>query len=346
MTMLGRYRGRWLAGIGAAAVAAALAGCGSSTPASGGGGSSKSSGSGGGKGTTTVTMAIPVTAAEFSLPEIAVDHHLFPSNLNVKWTILPGSELIAPVSSGQFPLAEVANPTLDLAAVTSHKPVSWLAQWGDPSDFEVLARPGISSLSALKGKPVGVTTPEASTSILTRVALGKGGLSPSDYTAVSLGSISGQVTAFSAGRVDAVLLPSTTGDQILKSVKGSHVVYDFYKEKFPWVDAGLMGYMPWVKSHPQIVSEVLQGLNKALALAHSDPDAVKSSVAKFVGATSAAQIASYTQELQTKTPKKLEPMSLSTETNVLSVLRQNGFPSASNSLASGLVNNSYLSKAQ
>lgn len=355
MDLVSRWRTALCAGIAVTAVALGTAACGGSSSHSAGGGSGGglnsgfggSAGSGGGSGSsagaTTVNIAIPASAPEYALPAIAVGNHLFPKNINVKWTILPGSEIIAPLTTGQDPLAVTASPEPEVAVANTHKQISWVAQWGDPSDFQIIARPGVKSIQQLKGKPIGVTTPDSATWFLARVGMAKSGVGANGFSSVNLGTIGAIISAFSAGKVQAIVLSSTVGEGVLKTVPGSKVVYDFYNQKFPWSGSGLAGYMPWVKSHQSVVHEVLQGLQKAEVLLHKNPKAAVGPLASFVGASPSSQTVKIDmQQLLQKTPKSLQPTSADTESNVLSILRGNGTSGATSSLASKMIDNSYL----
>jgi len=295
-------------------------------------------------GVTNVTIAVAAYAASYSLVQIAKDHNLFPPNVNVTWTLLPGATLIAPVGTGAIPFAISANPGLDIGVASSGVPVKWLAQWQDPSDFEMIVRPGISSLADLKGKKIGITTPGATVAILANVVLNTAKLGEGDFTLVSLGTASNMVAAFIGNRIDAMVQSSTSAQPPLAAVPGSKILYNFYTQKFAWSAAGIAGYMPWVTAHPGITTGILNGLNKALILLHSNPAVAKAAIAKFSSITDQSILNTQYTAANARTQPHLEPMSLATEQNVLKVLRVNGFPEAKASLAPSLISSTYVNR--
>ena len=262
------------------AAGVAVAGCGgsSSTPSS-----AKATNSGGSAKPAVVTIGIISPVAPFALPQIATDHHLWPKGVTVHAEEVSPSTAPALISTGKIDLLLGAPPDVDVAADKSGAPVGWVAEWGTPADFELLARPGISSVAGLKGKAVGGIFPGASVDVLASVALAQAGVGANDYKALPLGSVSGMESAFVSGSIDAFVMTRSSVQQVAQKVPGSKVLYDFYTSHTAWTGNGAIAYKPWAARNSSTVTGVLRSMNLALELAHRDPAAVAPSVAKVLG---------------------------------------------------------------
>lgn len=64
--------------------------------------------------------------------------------------------------------------------------------------------PHYKSVADLKGKRIGVTAPDSSTSMMTRLVLARAGLKPSEVSVIGVGTSSAALTALRSGQIDAI----------------------------------------------------------------------------------------------------------------------------------------------
>jgi ABC-type nitrate/sulfonate/bicarbonate transport system substrate-binding protein len=293
--------------------------------------------------TIDVKIAYISPVALCVLPQIAIDKGFFPSNVHVTFQNIAGAAILAPLATGSIQFALTGAPVIDLGVAGSGAPISWLAEWNDPPDNQLVGRPGINSVKDLAGKAVAISSPGTLSAILTNAALHEGGLN-SGFTQLALGPLQNSISAFANGTVSAVISSPPTTAQLLSRVPGSKVLYDFYPHKdFPWVGMGIAGYMPWVKKHPTTTVAILSALNRALKVVHNDPAFTKSEIKKLSGLTDQGDIDDSYRALDARSFAQLAPVSLTTERNILSFLRQNKFD-AKASLASSLTTSTYVNR--
>lgn len=323
--------------VGAAALALAttsLAGCGSKS------GSSDSA------GVTTVTIGIAAPVAQYALPAIADAEHLWPKGIKVKWSVLNAGTITSSIATGKIQMALGSAPQYDVAAYTAHTKVAWIANFQDPADFQMIARPGINSVSDLKGKVVAITAPGSSTQYLSQAALFKAGLKPGDYKLSPLGSTPAMVSAVVGGTAQALVLPSSVVQPLLKQIPGSKMVYDFYDEKVPWLGGGVIAYTPWASSHSAATVAVLKGLNAALGFVHSNPTDAEPIVSKFAATKDQAAADLQFKYLVDRTPTTLQPVKVSTLKSIYATIRDaNDGDGPTDSFADSFYDNKYVEQA-
>jgi ABC-type nitrate/sulfonate/bicarbonate transport system substrate-binding protein len=307
---------------------------------------SSGGGSGGGSGksgVTTLNIGIAAPVALYSLPAIADAEHLWPSNVQVHWTIMNGATVLSSIATGKIQMALGSAPQYDAAAYQSRTPNAWIADIQAPADFQMIVRPGINSVSGLRGKVVAITSPGSSTQYLSQDALAKAGLKSSDYQLSPLGSTPTMVSAFAGGTAQAIVLPSSVVQPLLSQVKGSKVVYDFYAEKVPWIGGGVVAYTPWTKQNPAATVSVLKGLNAALQFLHAHPKTAEPVVTKFAPSkTPDLQL----QYLLQRTPSRVQPVNLQTLESMYSTMRAaNGGKGPDDAFAKTFYDNAYVDQA-
>lgn len=313
----------------------ALAACGSS-----------SSGGGSKGGVTTVNIGIAAPVPQYALPAIADAEHLWPKNVNVKWTVLNAGTITSSIATGKIQMALGSAPQYDAAAYKAHAKIAWIANFQDPSDFQMIARPGINSVADLRGKVVAVTAPGSTTQYLSQAALFKAGLKPGDYKLSPLGSTPAMVSAVLGGTAQALVLPASVVQPLLSEIPGSKVVYDFYTQKVPWLSGGVIAYTPWTSSHSAATVSVLKGLNAALKFVHTDPTKAEPIVTKFAPAKNQAAADQQFKYLIDRTPSQLGPVKLSTLESIYAVIRDaNDGDGPTDAFAKTFYNNTYVTQA-
>ena len=294
---------------------------------------------------TEVSIGVAAPVAILSLPQIATDQHLWPSSIHVTWTTILPATITSSLATGKIQFVVGTPPQYDIGAYNAKVPIEWLAQWQDPADFQMIVRPGIASLADLKGKAIATTSVGSTTALLAAVALQKAGLQLSDFKILPMGDVGSEIAAVATGAASSLVLPASSVQPLLARIPGSKVAYDFYEAKVPWIGAGIVAYQPWVAKNEAATIAVLSGLNKALALVHTNPDLAKPSVAKFVGADTQAVADLQFKFFSTRTPAALQPVNVHTFELIYQAVRatDNG-AGPPDSFAKASVNNSYVEK--
>jgi len=309
-----------------------------------------SSGGGGGSSAGTdssspvdVTIGIASPVAAFALPQIAADNNLWPSNVKVSFSVIEPNTISSSVATGKIQFVLGASPRWEVIHAQSNVPISYLAQWGDPPDFQMIARPGINSVSDLKGKSIAIPAPSSSVDYLSQIALDQAGVSKGEYKLLSVGNAPQMVSTFISGTADAFVLPASSVQSVLGKVPGSKVVYDFYAQNFAFNSAALIAYDPWTKDHSAATVGVIKALSAALQMVHDDPAKAKPSVTKFIGATDPAVADSTFKYFAQRSPRTLQPVSSATERSVASDVRKaDGTSVPSDASAVEMINNEFL----
>lgn len=330
--------------MGGLVMAVLLAACSSNAASSTGAGSSAAAKSGStASKVTTVNIGIAAPVALYALPAIADAAHLWPSNVDVHWTVMTAATDISALATGKIQMLIGAPPQADADAYNSHLPIAWIANFQDPADFQMIVRPGINSLTDLKGKVIAETSPGTTTQYLAEVALAKAGLTPSQYTLDPIGSVPTMVSAFVGGTVQAFVLPSSVVQPLLTEVPGSKMLYDFYTQKVPWIGGGVIGYLPWAKQHSAATVSVLKGLSSALGFLHSHQSAAEPIVSKFAPSKTQAAANLQFKFLVQRTPSQLQPVALSTLESMYKDIRDaNGGKGPTSAFAKTMYDNTWV----
>jgi len=338
-----RARLRHATGIGALLIAVALG-----AAACGGSGSSPASANAGGSGgLTKVSIGVNAAVAGEIEPELAATSGLFAKyGIDATVTVISSSDLLAALSSGRVQFGAFGAPQPE-EAILSGSQLKWLSVWEGKPNTQLIAAPGISSISDLKGKSVGITVPGSLIDLFARLILTNNGVSPNDVTFQSLQSTTALTSAFVGGSIKATILSPPQSTTALK-VAGSKSLLDV-GSKYSWPQGGLVGYMPWVNSHSTATTKVMEAIAAAVNLYRSNPTAAKNAIKALAPATSTADLnASYQSALSTLTTSTIVP-SLTTEQFVLQSmagLYPSKYSKASPSDAASYIDDSYATAAQ
>lgn len=279
------------------------------------------SGSSGGGGGDTIKLYYSSPTAEFSLPQIALDNHLYPSGCSVQVSGGNTTVGLSLLSSGRVQAYVNSSPVPEQVG-SGGSPVQWAALWQKGITTDFIARPGINSLSDLQGKSIGIVEPKLTLSVLADSALRNAGVDPSSVKSVTLGTLPAVNSAFAAGTVDAIVTNSASAVALKTKVPGTKTLVDFSKN-FPWVGAGVVVNTEWAKSHRGAVVCLLTGLNRALELARSKPDRVRPTLAR-VTKLSGSALDFAVQTVHTKLTAHLEPVPLNDELAVMKAMKAEG----------------------
>jgi ABC-type nitrate/sulfonate/bicarbonate transport system substrate-binding protein len=145
-----------------------------------------------------------------------------------------------------------------VAAVAAGVPLEDFALAQPRQDYVLLGRPGITKLSQLKGKSIGVQDTTGVNYAQALLVLQTAGLSASDVSIVAVGGQSTRLPALVAGRVDATMLSHTA--QLQLASQGYTTLFDYTKQASELYDDNIWAASSWLKQHEALA----QAYNKAL----------------------------------------------------------------------------------
>lgn len=154
-------------------------------------------------------------------------------------------------------------------------------------DDEILAKPGITSLAGLQGKPVALCCDASPDGVLLSAALGRAGLSQSQLSLVRTGASSSSLNALIAGQVDAAF----TAASGLPSSTAKFRVLGTATDLVPsYADSFMAAQGSWLTSHPAVAEAVDLAWLAAAKLFNTDEAGwVKNAAAYTSNADSTAQ---------------------------------------------------------
>jgi NitT/TauT family transport system substrate-binding protein len=260
----------------AALAAAGLAGCGSS--------SDKASGSGGGSHLVNVTVATPGPSSAFGFLWVAKDQGIFAKyGLNVKIETVSNAAQIPGLVKGSFQFIPQAG-TSERAALQGQPVVNVLSALTNATSALVV-RPGINSLSDLKGKTIATASAISTPTLLAKAYLQKNGLGDS-VKLLSLQNEQAQETAFTSGQADGLFLNLDAAVEAQGKVKGSKMLATPEDLGLPaGAQAGLATSQSFLKAHPDVVKDMIGAALEATKYSIAHPDETAAIYAKEFGAT-------------------------------------------------------------
>ncbi|MCA1221048.1 ABC transporter substrate-binding protein, partial [Streptomyces sp. 8L] len=233
--------------LAAAAVltASLLAGCGS--------GPSTSAGTGASASATRLTVPTASGSAAQGAFQYTLAKGFFRKNgLKVTTPLSAEGQLKAAFVAGSVPFDQLAGgDVLDLYA--KHVPVTAVGCVAKSNGYYVYARKGTTSVTALKGKTVGVPSLGGAPQVALQAYLRTRKLAPDAVKFVALGSIPNVLTALTSGKVDAGLL-STPFNFRADAAGLANLGYALGPPS-PYVVS-----TDWAKKNPKAVTAVLKSL--------------------------------------------------------------------------------------
>jgi NitT/TauT family transport system substrate-binding protein len=300
----------------------------------------------------TITIVVTGATATQDVPLLAQKKGYFAQyGLDVNVQILPSSQALPAIASGQVQFIEGAEPQASNVAWSStfagthDKPVKLLGYWQPKAGgIVVVGAPGINKVADFKGKTLGVTTPGGPSAILLDLVLSRvGHLKAKDVTVVPLGTLSAEVAAFNAGRIQGMNSTEPLTSQLLAGTPGSKIVFD--EGKYRWILGGIAGYMPWVKKHPGQTVRILAAINKALADYHSSPTDAKAIIGSAGNITDQSLLDTAYKSAIPFITTRIQPIPEVAMRAVLHAMKQNGTPAANPNRWKEGVDNTYVKAA-
>jgi ABC-type nitrate/sulfonate/bicarbonate transport system substrate-binding protein len=211
-------------------------------------------------GTTNSIMNLPVWVAQ--------DARLFSKHglTNVEVIFIQSGTLITMwVVSGELNFSGAGAASV-VAARLKGGDVALLACPVDADAVYLIARPGVKSAAALKGKTAAVTRLGSTTHFYLRSALRYAGLDPKDVKVLQLGlDFSG---ALEAGQIDIAALPFNLALPYLQ--KGWPVLLDLSKTDFVYPASCVVSSRAFIKETPRVVDRFLRAYVESIHLIKKD----------------------------------------------------------------------------
>jgi NitT/TauT family transport system substrate-binding protein len=283
-----------------------------------------------------ITIAVTGATVTQDVPFLAASKGYFEKRgLDVDVRLLPSSQAVPAIASGQVQFIVGAEPGgssitswASANASNRQKTVKLLGYWQPKAGgLDVVVRPGISSIAALRGKTVGVPSAGGASAILLNLVLSRAGkLTSRDVRVVSLGTLGAVVAAFNTGNISAMSATEPLTTQVLEGTPGARVAFSM--DKWNWVLGGIAGYMPWVSKNPGQTVKVLAALNEALVDYHRNPEDAKAVVGKIGNITDRSQLDRAYRSSIPYITSRVQPISEVAMRAVLQGMKKNGTPTA------------------
>jgi NitT/TauT family transport system substrate-binding protein len=227
-------------------------------------------------------VLVPYTAlsAIMSPLWVAVDEDLFAQyGISVKTeSVANGVVATAGMLGGSYPMIMNDGPST-ISAAASGADVVMVATLVDRVNQAIMARPGITSPTQLKGKTIGVTTLGTLSGFAVQLFLQHYGMSLSDVHVVPLQTQPAMAAALTSGRIDA----APFSHPLLVSMRqaGMHEVADLWTLDIPFMATGLETTRAYLTGHRQTVRAVVQGLIAGAAFIRLHPGRAISVIQKY-----------------------------------------------------------------
>ncbi len=148
--------------------------------------------------------------------------------------------------------------------------------------FYVMAPPEITSVSQLRGKPVGVTRFGASTDFAIRKLLQKYGLQPiSDVPIIQIGGMPALAAALSKRAIYAA--PMSYPTAYVAEQAGMKVLANLAKENIPFMHVGITTSRSFLANHRAQAKAFLRAYGRAVRFMYTDKDAFKKIITHYSG---------------------------------------------------------------
>ena len=146
--------------------------------------------------------------------------------------------------------------------------------------FSIYTRPGINTLTDLKGKKLGVTRTGASTDFAARYVLNRNSLAPErDVAILQLNGVPEILAGLKAGSIDAgVLSPPTT---FAAKKAGFNELVDISQQDLTFYQGPIVARKSWLKDNREAAIRYLKAYTAAIALMHRDQQKAQSVISTY-----------------------------------------------------------------
>jgi len=181
--------------------------------------------------------------------------------LNVELLSIRGEIAIRTTLAGEVDF--FTNAGSALAAAVRGVPVRLVTVFQDKPGWDLISEPEIKSIAQLRGKTIGVMSPEGSLAVVAREILRKNGLDPSkDVNLVVMGGDEVRFPALQTKSIQATLFNTAMS---LKAQKEGYRKLGTASEYANLVEGGLATSVDKIKGQPEKIFRFVRGTLKGLA---------------------------------------------------------------------------------
>lgn len=231
---------------------------------------------------------------------LGVDDGLFQRNgLELSLTQIAGPTSVAALISGQVQFDHAGSGEIVGAAVQGAD-VAIIANLSPVYNLKFYGRPNIKAVSDLKGKKVGITSPNGEFDMALRAALPTFGLQPDkDVTFIATGSIANVVAGLISGSLDGAAVEIGPNIQKVQAA-GMNELFDYATLNLPYSGAAVAVQRSSISSHRDVVQRYLDVLVQGNILYKQNKEHSLNEIAKIYNTTDQSALelayAYYTQD--------------------------------------------------
>lgn len=235
----------------------------------------------GAEAATALTISHSQQTVDFLPLWIAVDAGYFKKHgLDVTVRYLPAQEGIPALITGQEQMAGIGGADASSAEAQGAK-LKLVVTFTPTYIFQFWARPDHASVAGLKGQRIGITSTTGSLYAATLLALKELGLTTSDVILTPLGGVTNVNNSLLAGSVVAALSHPPATYKFKQA--GLVDLVDLTKKNIPSVNAGLWTTDAFIKSHRDVVQNVVDAVIESIDREKSDRTYAEEEISKHLG---------------------------------------------------------------
>ena len=200
------------------------------------------------------------STAVFSLVVAQKEGYFKEEGLNVELLSIRGEIAIRTTLAGEVDF--FTNAGSALAAAVRGVPVKLVTVFQDKPGWDLIAQPDIKSVAQLRGKNIGVMSPEGSLAVVAREMLRKNGLDPAkDVNLVTMGGDEVRFPALQTKSIEATLFSTAMS---IKAQKDGFAKLGNASEYANLIEGGLATSQDKIKQSPEKVFKFVRGALKGL----------------------------------------------------------------------------------
>jgi ABC-type nitrate/sulfonate/bicarbonate transport system substrate-binding protein len=208
-----------------------------------------------------VRVAYPsMNPSVFSIIIAEKEGYLKEEGLDVQLLSIRGEIAIRTALAGEIDF--FTNAGSALAAAVRNVPVKILTVFQDKPSWDLIAEPGIKSIEQLRGKTIGVMSPEGSLAVVARAILRKNGLDPAkDVNLVVMGGDEVRYPALQTKSIQATLFNSAMS---IKAQRDGFTKLAVASDYANLIEGGIAAADVKVKQNPQKIFRFIRATLKGL----------------------------------------------------------------------------------
>jgi len=196
---------------------------------------------------------------------IAIDKGLYAAeDLKVDVVYVQSSAaLVQQVTAGSLGVSISTGLADPLRAVGMGAPIAIVRIEVQAPPYDLVAKPGIASISELKDKVISLGGPKDITRIYVERMLEPNGIKPGEFDMVFAGATAARASALIAGAVDAaILLPAFNFQAVAKGFHSLGLTVDYVKD-LPF--SGTAVNVAWANANKATLEKLLRAQNRSVA---------------------------------------------------------------------------------